>query len=139
LGVLFTVERLPEGVPLEVRGYVRAGGRPSAGTYHSAITAFSRMRQAGSVHKERSAAEPKPDGRRVRSIGGLGIGRAKELDAWALPMPTIDPQVVKSSATALERYGPDFAYCHYLAVHRLPAMAWIVGVVGNPFTLLQAP
>src|SRR3954454_11663016 len=29
LGVLFTVQQLPEGVPLEVRGYVRAGGRPS--------------------------------------------------------------------------------------------------------------
>ena len=26
LGVLFTVEQLPEGVPLNVRGFVRAGG-----------------------------------------------------------------------------------------------------------------
>ena len=122
-----------------IRGYVRAGGRPSAGTYHSAITAFSRMRQAGSVHNERRAAEPKPDGRTVRSIGGLGIGRAKELDAWALPMPTIDPQVVKRSASVLERYGPDFAYGHYLAVKRLPAMAGIMGGVGTLFTLAQVP
>src|SRR5690349_12738746 len=27
LGVLFTVEQLPEGVPLNVRGFVRAGGK----------------------------------------------------------------------------------------------------------------
>src|SRR3954468_6256929 len=139
LGVLFTVQQLPEGVPLEVRGYVRAGGRPSAGTYHSAITAFSRMRHASSVHKERRDAEGEPDGRRVRSIGGPGIGRAKELDAWALPMPTIDPQVVKRSATALERYGPDFAYGHYLAVKHLPAAAGIVGGVGGLFALAQVP
>src|SRR5215210_6849647 len=37
LGVLFTVELLPEGVPLTVRGFVSAGGRPSAGTFHSAV------------------------------------------------------------------------------------------------------
>src|SRR6266545_3543382 len=36
LGVLFTVEQLPEGVPLDVRGFVRAGGKPSGGTFHSA-------------------------------------------------------------------------------------------------------
>src|SRR3954465_7994820 len=53
LGVLFTVEELPEGVPLEVRGYVRVAGRPSAGTFHSAVTAMSRLRQASAAHAER--------------------------------------------------------------------------------------
>src|SRR3954463_5391325 len=50
LGVLFTVQQLPEGVPLEVRGYVRAGGRPSAGTFHSAVGAMARLRQANAAH-----------------------------------------------------------------------------------------
>ena len=53
LGVLFTVQQLPEGVPLNVRGFVRAGGRPSGGTFHSAMTAFSRVRQTQQAHKER--------------------------------------------------------------------------------------
>src|SRR3954464_6652669 len=38
LGVRFTVDQLPEGVPITVRGYVRAGGSPSGGTFASALT-----------------------------------------------------------------------------------------------------
>src|SRR3954466_1399623 len=66
LGVLFTVEQLPEDVPLRVEGFVRAGGAPSGGTFHSAITAFSRVRQTASAHRERRAAEGRENGRRVR-------------------------------------------------------------------------
>src|SRR2546423_5841855 len=57
LGVLFTVEQLPEGVPLSVRGFVRAGGKPSGGTFHSAMTAFTRVRQTQQAHKERRGVE----------------------------------------------------------------------------------
>ncbi len=39
---------------------------------------------------------------------------------WALPLPTIDPQIVLRSARALDRYGPDFTYGHYAAMKRLP-------------------
>jgi saccharopine dehydrogenase (NAD+, L-glutamate forming) len=137
LGALFTVQHLPEGVPLEVRGYVRAGGRPSAGTFHSAVTAMSRLRQASAAHAERRRAEPRPEGRRVRSLKGPG-GRDSEL-GWTLPMPTIDPQIVLRSAAALERYGPDFAYGHFLAVKRLPAAAGIVGGMGALAALAQVP
>jgi short subunit dehydrogenase-like uncharacterized protein len=45
LGARFTVEQLPEGVPLTVRGYVQAGGKFSGGTFASALTGFSRARQ----------------------------------------------------------------------------------------------
>ena len=33
LGAQFTVEQLPEGVPITVEGYVRAGGTVSGGTF----------------------------------------------------------------------------------------------------------
>ena len=46
LGVLFTVNQLPEGVPLKVEGFVRAGGTFSGGTYHSAIHIMARLRRA---------------------------------------------------------------------------------------------
>ena len=46
LGVLYTVEQLPEGVPIKVDGFVQAGGTFSGGTYHSAINAFARVRQS---------------------------------------------------------------------------------------------
>ena len=75
----------------------------------------------------------------MRSIGGPGIGRAKELDAWALPMPTIDPQVVLRSARALDRYGPDFSYGHYIALKQLPlAVGLPVGMAGL-FAAAQVP
>jgi short subunit dehydrogenase-like uncharacterized protein len=138
LGVLFTVQQLPEGVPLRVRGFVRAGGKPSAGTFHSAVTAFSRVRQANAAHAQRRRAEPAPpDGRRVSSI--KDAGRREGSLGWALPMPTIDPQVVKRSAAQLDRYGPDFAYGHYVAVRRLPAAIGLVGGVGAVFAAAQVP
>src|SRR4051794_3506232 len=83
LGALFTVQQLPEGVPLDVRGYVRAGGKPSAGTFHSAIGAFSRVRQSNAAHSDRKKAEPGPaGGRRVRSSKTLAH---RALGYWALP------------------------------------------------------
>ena len=138
LGVLFTVEQLPEDVPLTVRGYVSAGGKPSAGTYHSAITQFSRARHAGAAHMERRKHEPKPQGRKVSSVKDPARYERK-LGFWAVPLPTIDPQVVKRSAGALERYGPDFSYGHYAAVKRLPVAVGGVAGVGALFALSQLP
>ena len=53
------------------------------------------------------------------------------MGAWVLPMPTIDPQIILRSARALERYGPDFTYGHYIAVKNLPqAVGLPLGVAG---------
>jgi len=136
LGALFTVDQMPPGVPLRVRGLVRAGGSASGGTLHSAVTAFSRVRQTAQASGERRRLEPRPDGRRVSSLPPLA-GYERELGAWTLPMPTIDPQIVKRSARALERYGPDFAYGHFLAVKRLPAALALAGGVAGTFALAQ--
>jgi saccharopine dehydrogenase (NAD+, L-glutamate forming) len=138
LGAYFTVLQLPEGVPLTVKGFVRAGGKPSAGTYHSALTAFSRVRQTGAAAKARKQLEPRPEGRRVRSIKEPPH-REDAVEAWVLPMPTIDPQVIKRSAMALDRYGPDFAYGHYFAVKRLPVAVGIAGGVMGLFAAAQVP
>ena len=137
LGVLFTVQQLPEGVPLVVRGFVRAGGRPSAGTFHTAVTQFSRVRQTGVAYVERRRMEPRPE-RKVSSVKDPARYE-RSLGAWALPLPTLDPQVVKRSAAALERYGPDFSYGHYAAVKRLPVALGTVGGVGALFALAQLP
>ena len=138
LGVLFCVQQFPEGVPLTVRGYVRAGGRPSAGTFHTAVNAMSRLRQAGAAYLERRGMEPRPEGRNVSSVKDPGI-YDRSLGAWVLPLPTIDPQVVKRSAAALERYGPDFSYGHYAAIERLPVALGTLGGVGALFALAQLP
>ncbi|TDC02112.1 saccharopine dehydrogenase, partial [Micromonospora fluostatini] len=86
LGVWFTVRHLPTDVPITVDGYVRAGGRFSAGTYHSALTAFSRAGEASRVARERRAVEPRPTDRRVRAVPGR-VGRSAETGGWAVPLP----------------------------------------------------
>jgi short subunit dehydrogenase-like uncharacterized protein len=137
LGTLFTVKQLPENVPLKVEGFVRAGGAPSGGTFHSALTAFSRVRSYARAHSERKKLEGREDGRRVRGI--RGTPRHESGLGWVLPMPTIDPQIVLRSARAIERYGPDFSYGHYAAIKRLPVAAGVVGGVTGLFALAQVP
>jgi len=138
LGVYFTVQQLPEDVPIRVEGFVRAGGTFSGGTFHSAVTAFSRARQNVKAALDRRRTEPRLAGRRVHGIRGIPH-REDTVDAWVLPLPTIDPQIVLRSARALDRYGPDFTYSHYMAVKRLPVAAGIVGGVAGLFALAQIP
>ncbi|OZV84474.1 saccharopine dehydrogenase [Micromonospora echinospora] len=127
LGVWFTLKHLPTDGPVAVDGFVRAGGRFSAGTYHSALTAFERSAQMSRTARERRAAEPRPEGRRVRAVPGK-VGRRTDLGFWVVPLPTIDPQVVRRSAAARPEYGPDFTYRHFAAVKRLPTV--LAGAVG---------
>ena len=120
LGALFCVQQLPEGVPLVVEGFVRAGGTFSGGTFHSAVTIMGRLRQGRQIARERRRLEGGPAaGRRVGMTGGAPR-KVPAAGGWALPAPTIDPQVVLHSAAALERYGPDFRYGHYIVVKQLP-------------------
>jgi short subunit dehydrogenase-like uncharacterized protein len=138
LGVYFTVRELPAGVPVRVRGYVRTNGAFSGGTYHSAITALSRGRETMEAHRRRRRAEPGPVGRRVRT----GIGRPHRnagLGVWALPLPTIDPDVIRRSAAALDVYGPDFSYAHFMSVKRLPTAAGLAAGTAGLMTATQIP
>ena len=138
LGAWFTVQQLPEGVPLTVAGYVRAGADISAGTYHSAVRAFSRLRHSGNVAAERRRAEPRPSGRRVRALPDR-LRRGPDGSGWALALPTIDPVVVRRSARALDRYGPDFRYGHYALVRRLPVAVGTVVGLGAVVAAAQLP
>lgn len=138
LGVYFTVQQLPAGLPTRVRGYVRANAMFSGGTYHSAITAFSRRWETLEAHRRRRRAEPSLEGRRVRSAPGRPHRNAG-LGTWALPLPTIDPDVIRRSATALETYGPDFSYSHLMSVKRLPTAAALSAGVAGVMAAVQVP
>jgi short subunit dehydrogenase-like uncharacterized protein len=74
------------------------------------------MRQA---HVARRNVEERPRGRRIRATAKR-LHFDRQSGFWLVPLPTIDPFVVRRSAAALERYGPDFSYSHYAAVKRLP-------------------
>jgi short subunit dehydrogenase-like uncharacterized protein len=137
LGAFFTVQQLPEGVPLRVRGFVSVNGAPSGGTAASALIGFSRARENLRAMRERRAAEPRPSDRRAHGER-RPPHREPEL-GWVVPMPTIDPQIVLRSARALERYGPDFTYGHYLVV-RSPALAAALPAgIATLFAAAQVP
>ncbi|MFE9448219.1 saccharopine dehydrogenase family protein [Streptomyces sp. NPDC006739] len=138
LGVHFTVGRLPEGVPLTVDGFVTADAAFSGGTLASALNQFARGRQMLAAARDRARYEPRSAGRRVTAPAGAPRF-AGEVGAWALPLPTIDPQIVARSARALDRYGPDFRYRHYAAFRRLPVALGGVAAVTAVAAAAQLP
>ncbi|HWV26730.1 MAG TPA: saccharopine dehydrogenase NADP-binding domain-containing protein, partial [Aeromicrobium sp.] len=126
LGVLYTVLQLPDDVPITVKGYMRGNLQPSGGTYHSAINQFAQLREGAKVAGERRSLEERPTDRRVRGAGKLG--RTAHDKGWAVPLPTVDPQIVLRSARALDTYGPDFVYQHFAHVRTTRMLA--AGAVG---------
>ncbi|HZU61366.1 MAG TPA: saccharopine dehydrogenase NADP-binding domain-containing protein [Solirubrobacteraceae bacterium] len=138
LGALFTVSQLPENLPVRLEGFVRIGGTFSGGTYHSAVGIMAHLREAAKLAGQRREREARPSGRRVRGAAGTPH-HDQEAGGWVVPFPTIDPQTVLRSARALDRYGPDFTYSHYLVVKRLPVLAGLAAGAGVVAALAQLP
>ena len=136
LGVLYAVSRLPEGVPLTVEGFVRAGGTMSGGTYQSVVHGAGRLRSTRRVAAQRRRSEPRPDERRVRGLQGLPR-RDAVAGGWVVALPTLDPQIVLRSARALDRYGPDFRYGHYLVTRRAATIGALAAGAGTLAALAQ--
>ncbi len=138
LGAYFTVQQLPEDVPLTVNGYVRSNAQFSGGTFHSAINGFGRARQTVAAGKERKGAELRDPARKVHGAKPA-VRRDSELGGWTAPLPTIDGAIVRRSAAALPRYGPDFTYGHNLvAKHLVTIPVGILGV-GTVIAAAQLP
>ncbi|MFJ6462870.1 saccharopine dehydrogenase family protein [Streptomyces sp. NPDC091387] len=138
LGVYFTVQQLPEDVPLRIDGFVRSNAAFSGGTFASALTAMGRGPQMLRAAKERRLHEPRLVGRRARAP--LGAPRfSTETGTWALPLPTLDAQIVERSARALPRYGPDFRYRHYASVKHLPVALGGTAALGALLGAAQLP
>ena len=138
LGAQFTVDQLPQDVPLSVRGYVRASGTFSGGTVASALEIMARLRSGSATHELRRELDPSAPGRTARVVTGR-IGRDRETGWWVVPMPTIDPQIVTTSARLLPRYGPDFSYSHFWASEHPLAAAAMVGGAGAMMAAAQIP
>ena len=138
LGVQFTIEQLPEGVPISVDGFMRTKGSFSGGTYQSAIEILGRLRSSSKVARERRKLEGDPTGRRVRGVSGRPHPD-QFAGGWVVPLPTIDPATVLRSARALDRYGPHFSYSHYAVVGPLPMLVGLSAAAGVAVALAQIP
>jgi short subunit dehydrogenase-like uncharacterized protein len=140
LGVLFTIraleQRVPGGsladLPVTIEGFVRTRGAISGGTWQSLLLALSET----SAFARREPGPPLP-GRLVAYLGG-GIRMRRDLGFWAVPMPSIDPEVVCRSAQLSPRYGREFRYGHYLGIKRLPQVAGLVGGMSALFVLSKS-
>lgn len=130
LGAQLAVEQLPDDEPVTLRGFVSAGGRFSGGTFASALDA---MGDRGSLR----GPELRPDG--DRQVGSLPrrIQHVPEVDGWAIPMPTIDPQVILRSAAVLPSYGRRFRYGHFARTGSLPTALGLVAGVGTVAAVAQ--
>lgn len=124
LGVLFTVMQLPRDRPITIDGYFEGKAGFSGGTFASALGALAAPRGP------RPARAPRAPGAPQVSKSRRGLHYHKQMRRWALPLPTIDPQIALRSARARGDYGPDFRYGHYLALKSLPRVAGTVASVG---------
>jgi short subunit dehydrogenase-like uncharacterized protein len=138
LGVQFTVEQLPEGVPISIDGFMRVNASISGGTYQSTIEILSRLRSGAKIGRERRAREGKPAGRKIADVPGKPHPD-EFAQGWVVPFPTIDPQTVVRSARALDRYGPDFSYSHYAVVGPLPMLVGLGAAATVVVGLAQIP
>ena len=141
LGALYTVNALPEGVPIKLEGFVRVGGTVSGGTLHSAVHVMARLRQGRQVAAQRRkrarAARARPAAPRPHGVTAAPRTATSTAGGWALPAPTIDPITVLRSARALDRYGPDFSYGHYIVAKHLPVAAGLAAGVGTVVALVR--
>jgi short subunit dehydrogenase-like uncharacterized protein len=145
LGAYFTLQALharmaPEQrrtAPVTIEGFVRTRGSFSGGTWHSALEIMSSLRAHRAQRQRREAARP-PAERRATQLHGRPAYRT-DLGFWAVPMPTLDPDVVLHSAELLPEYGPDFRYGHYLALKHGAQVAGVLAGVAAVFALAQLP
>lgn len=127
LGAYFTAAQLPGEGPLEIEAYVRARGEPSGGTWASAVGAMANLRKGGGGGSGSSGCGgPKP---RIHHADAVG--------QWVVPMPTVDPLVVRRSAKFCPAFGESLRYHHYLQVKSLPALAKLLAGVGVVAALAQ--
>lgn len=124
LGVLFTVQQLPRDRPIAIDGYFEGKAGFSGGTFASALGALAEPRAP------RPARPPADPGAPIVGKARRGLHYQPDLKRWALPLPTIDPQIALRSARARGDYGPEFRYGHYACFKSLPQLAGAVSGVG---------
>lgn len=134
LGAYFTMRELRPQSRVKVEGFVQAGGDISGGTWHSAIGIFSQMRDRNGSSKQ--GWSPATHGRSVRTLD-MRPHHEPEVGGWVLPFPSVDLQIISRSASALDVYGPDFSYGHYIRVGSLPKAIGFGAAVGAVMGLSQ--
>lgn len=131
-GAWLAAQNIKSKDEVTVRAYLKTNAQFSGGTWTTAIKGISRNRQKAL----------KPQG--VRKVLSrkipLKIHFDKNLGRWALPMPILDPHVVKrSSRLDPEAYGNSFAYGQFLTLRNWWSVFKLVMSVMILFLLVRIP
>jgi short subunit dehydrogenase-like uncharacterized protein len=105
-GVYLTAQKLPASSPKVIKGYMRTNAQFSGGTLTTAVHAL----YLESLGKSVKTNIPKfPNAPKVKKQ----IHYNPQLKGWGIPMPVVDPHIVKRSAFRLsDVYGP-LTYVQY--------------------------
>jgi short subunit dehydrogenase-like uncharacterized protein len=102
-----TAKKLPKNEPKALKAFIRTNATFSGGTLTTAIEALHMETQKKSV---KTKIKRHPDAPRLP----LKIHFSKEIGAWAIPMPVVDPHIVKRSAHRLpDEYGEAVSYAQF--------------------------
>jgi short subunit dehydrogenase-like uncharacterized protein len=118
---------------MRIDAYMRVRATFSGGTWHTALAGMANARPRPA---ERRPPRHASSERRVRAVEKR-VRWVSDLDAWAVPMPTIENDVVLRSARALEVYGPDFRFGHHLRLRSLSGVVGLAMGVGTVAALAQ--
>ncbi len=117
---------------IHINAYVTTNATYSSGTIRSAILALSREfdRNYGKENPSETIRHHKGRSRRVHFCTAL--------NRWALPMPVIDPAIVKRTAQGMVQvYGQNFSYSQYFTFGSLFSLFRIVLIVSVASLLLK--
>lgn len=132
LATWLTARSLPVEKPKTVRTFLRTNASFSGGTWTTAIHAIYRR----TVHRDEriSSGHRHPDTPRI----GLKIHFSRLVNRWAIPMPVVDPHIVKRSARQMPNdYGEAFAYGHFLTLGSFWKVIKLVVPIAAIFVLVR--
>ncbi len=132
LGAWLTARALPKNEPKSVRAFIRTNAAFSGGTWTTAIHAIYQR----TVHKEAklSSGPRHPDTPRM----DLSIHFQSLIKRWAIPMPVVDPHIVKRSARHLpDDYGQAFAYGQFYTVGSFWKVVRLIVPISMVFVLVR--
>jgi len=104
-----TAKKLPLDEPKMLKGFIRTNASFSGGTLTTAVQAIHLEVQKKSI---KTKIPKHPDAPKA----SLRIHYEKDLNFWAIPMPVVDPHIVKRSIYNLpEDYGKAATYVQFFA------------------------
>lgn len=102
-----TAKKLPLQEPKTLKAYLRTNATFSGGTLTTAIEALHLETQKKSV---KTKIKRHPDAPRIP----IKIHYSDDIKAWAIPMPVVDPHIVKRSVYRLpDQYGHAVSYAQF--------------------------